>query len=146
MLNFAFNRKFYGNFIFLANGYILGQNTRKLTPLKIPFYFQENITLLKNTFFMAWQWQQVDFGVIFTLFCFLNWLHAAKFSNCSNSLNFEAEINCNTFKPNVPKWRKTCTGLKYDLLHFYGPQSHILSGDTFEGPCIILSYKAKKTQ
>ena len=59
-----------------------------------------------------------------------------KFSNCSNSLNFEAKINCNTIKPNVPKWRKTCTGLKFDLLHFYGPQSHILSGDTFDGPCI----------
>ena len=64
-----------------------------------------------------------------------NWLFAAKFSNCSNSLNFEAKINCNTIKPNVPKWRKTCTGLKFDLLHFCGPQSHLLSGDTFEGPC-----------
>ena len=64
-----------------------------------------------------------------------NWLFAEKFSNCSNSLNFEAKINCNTIKPNVPKWRKTCTELKYDLPHFYGPQSHILSGDTFEGPC-----------
>ena len=64
-----------------------------------------------------------------------NWLFAEKFSNCSNSLNFEAKINCNTFKPNVPKWRKTCTELKFDLLHFNGPQSHILSGDTFEGPC-----------
>ena len=60
-----------------------------------------------------------------------------KTSNCSNSLNFEAKIKCNTIKPNVPKWRKTCTGLKYDLLHFYGPQSHILSGDTFEGPCTM---------
>ena len=77
----------------------------------------------------------VYFGVIFILFCFLNWLFAAIFSNCSNSLNFEAKINCNIFKPNVPKWRKTCTGLNFDLLHFYGPQSHILLGDTFEGPC-----------
>ena len=65
-------------------------------------------------------------------------LFAEKFSNCSNSLNFEAKINCNTIKPNVPKWRKTCTELKYDLPHFYGPQSHILSGDTFEGPCIYI--------
>ena len=48
-----------------------------------------------------------------------------KISNCSNSLNFEAKINCNTIKPNVPKWRKTCTGLKFDLLDFYGPQSNI---------------------
>ena len=66
-----------------------------------------------------------------------NWLFTEKFSNCSNSLNFEAKINCNTIKPNVPKWRKTCTGLKFDWLHFYGPQSHILSGDTFEGPCTM---------
>ena len=64
-----------------------------------------------------------------------NWLFAEKFSNCSNSLNFEAKINCNTIKPNVPKWRKTCTGLKFDLLHFYGPQSHILSGGNLWGPC-----------
>ena len=69
-----------------------------------------------------------------------NWLFAENFSNCSNSLNFEAKINCNTIKPNVPKWRKTCTGLTYDLLHFYGPQSHILSGDTFEGPCIYVTW------
>ena len=48
-----------------------------------------------------------------------------KNSNCSNSLNFEAKINCNTMKTNVPKWRKTCTGLKFDLLDFYGPQSNI---------------------
>ena len=48
-----------------------------------------------------------------------------KTSNCSNSLNFEAKIKCNTIKPNVPKWRKTCTGLKFDLLDFYGPQSNI---------------------
>ena len=60
-----------------------------------------------------------------------------KFSNCSNSLNFEAKINCNTIKTNVPKWRKTCTGLKFDWLNFYGPHSHILLLDHFEGPCII---------
>ena len=56
---------------------------------------------------------------------FINRPFAARFSNCSNSLNFEAKINCNTIKPNVPKWRKTCTGLKFDLLNFYGPQSNI---------------------
>ena len=62
---------------------------------------------------------------------------SACFSNCSNSLNFEAKINCNTIKTNVPKWRKTCTGLKFDWLNFYGPQSHILLLDHFEGPCTI---------
>ena len=48
-----------------------------------------------------------------------------KISNCSKSLNFEAKINCNTIKQNVPKWRKTCIGLKFYLLNFYGPQSNI---------------------
>ena len=115
------------------------QNSRKLTPLRIQFYCQYIITQPKNTFFNAWQWHHFDFSVIFTLFCFLNCSFAAKFSNCSNSLKFEAKINFNTFKPNVPKWRKTCTGLKFDLLHFCGPQSHLLSGDTFEGPCNLRS-------
>ena len=112
--NFLLKAKFDKNSPFWSEGCILGQNSRKLTPLKIPFYCQGNITLPNNTFIIAWQWHQFDFGVIFTLFCFLNWLFAAKFSNCSNSLNFEAKINCNTSKPNVPKWRKTCTGLKFD--------------------------------
>ena len=71
-----------------------------------------------------------------------NWEFAVRFSNSSNSLNFEAKINCNIFKPKVPKWGKTCTGLKFDLLHFNGPQSHILSGDTFDGPCISYFYSS----
>ena len=133
--NFLLKAKFDKNSPFWAEGCILGQNSRKLTPLKIPFYFQGNITLPNNTFFIAWQWHQFDFGVIFTLFCFLNWLFAENFSNCSNSLNFEAKINCNTSKLNVPKCKKTCTELILDLLQFYGPQSHILFFDHFEGPC-----------
>merc|ERR1711952_248357 len=69
--------------------------------------------------------------------CFLsNWLLAEKFSNCSNSLNFEAKINCNTTEPNIPKWRKTCTGLQFDIVHFNGPQSHILFVGNLWGPCI----------
>ena len=113
------------------------KNSRRLTPLRIQFYCHYITTQPTNTFFNAWQWHQFDFGIIFGLFCFLNWLFAAKFSNCSNSLNFEAKINCNSIKPNVPKWRKTCTGIKFDLLHFYRPQSHILSGDNLWGPCIL---------
>ena len=60
---------------------------------------------------------------------------SAHFSNCSNSLNFEAKINCNTNKSNVPKWRKRCTGLKLDLGLFNGPQMLFLSDHNFEGPC-----------
>ena len=37
---------------FLANGCILGQNSRKLTPLKIQFYYQDIITLTINTFLL----------------------------------------------------------------------------------------------
>ena len=74
----------------------------------------------------------------FHSFCFLKLLFAEKYSRCSNSLNFEAKINCNTFKPNVPKWRKTCTGLQFDVVHFNGPQSHLLSGGNLWGPCMIM--------
>ena len=69
--------------------------------------------------------------------CYLsNWLFAEEFSNCSNSLNFEAKINCNSIKPNVPKWRKICLGLKFDLVPFYGPQTKFKNIDNFGGPCM----------
>ena len=41
-----------------------------------------------------------------------------KISDCSNSLNFEAEINFNTTRQNdlrKERERKQCTGLKFDL-------------------------------
>ena len=70
--------------------------------------------------------------------CYLsNCLFAEKFSNCSNSLNFEAKINCNSIKSNVPKWRKICIGLKFDLVHFNGPQTKFINLYPFEGPCIL---------
>ena len=53
---------------FLANGIILGQNSRKLTPLKIQFYYLDNIAPPTNTFFIAWQLHQFDFGVIIAAF------------------------------------------------------------------------------
>ena len=59
---------------------------------------------------------------------------SARFSNCSNSLNFEAKINCNTTKQNDLKWRKTCTGLKFDLVHFNGPQTKIIVDSLYEHP------------
>ena len=72
----------------------------------------------------------------FHSFCFLKLLFAKKISSCSNSLNFEAKINCsNTSKPNVPKWRKTSTGLQFDVVHFNGPQNHLLSGGNLWEPC-----------
>ena len=73
--------------------------------------------------------------------CYLsNWLFAEEFSNCSNSLNFEAKINCNSIKPNVPKWRKICLGLKFDLVPFYGPQTKFKNIDNFGGPCMSSAY------
>ena len=54
---------------------------------------------------------------------------AAQFSNCSNSLHFEAKINFNTTRQNYLKWRKTCTGLKFDLEYFNGPQTKFI-GDS----------------
>ena len=44
------------NMNILANGCILEQNARKETPIKIQFYFQDNITLPTNTFSKAWLW------------------------------------------------------------------------------------------
>ena len=55
---------------FLANGCILRQNSRKLTPLKIQFYCQHIITQPKNTFFNAWQWHQFDLVSFLLLFTF----------------------------------------------------------------------------
>ena len=79
----------------------------------------------------------VYFGVIFTLFRFLNWLFAAQFSNCSNSLNFEAKINFNTSRQNELKWRKTCTGLKFDLEYFNGPQTKFIGDSLYKHPVDI---------
>ena len=76
---------------------------------------------------------------LFKLVCFLNWLFAAKFSNCSDSLNFEAKSNCNTIKSNVLKGRKICIGLKFNLVHFDGPQTKFEKLDHFEGPCTFVS-------
>ena len=62
----------------------------------------------------------------------------ACFSNCSNSLNFEAKISCNTTKPNDLKWRKTCTGLKFDLVYFNGPQTKFIGDSLYKHPVVKL--------
>ena len=63
-----------------------------------------------------------------------NWQFCARFSNCSNSLNFEAKINFITTRQNDLKWRKTCTGLKFDLEHFYGPQTKFIRDSLYKHP------------
>merc|ERR1712038_501573 len=65
---------------------------------------------------------------------FRNRPFAARFSNCSNSLNFEAKINFNTTRQNDSKWRKTCTGLKFDLEHFDGPQTKFIGDSLYKHP------------
>ena len=59
---------------------------------------------------------------------------SARFSNCSNSLNFEAKINCNTTKQNDLKWRKKCTVSKFDLVHFNGPQTKFIVVSLYKHP------------
>ena len=59
---------------------------------------------------------------------------SACFSNCSNSLNFKDKINCNTTKQNDLKWGKTYTGLKFDLVHFNGPQIKFICDSLYKHP------------
>ena len=68
---------------------------------------------------------------------FVNRPFAARFSNCCNSLNFEAKINFNITKQNDLKWRKTCTGLKFDLEHFNGPQTKFIVDSLYKHPVVI---------
>ena len=59
-----------------------------------------------------------------------------KTSNCSNSLNFEAKINFNTTRQNDLKWRKTCIGVKFDLMHFNGPQTKFIRDSLYKHPVV----------
>jgi len=61
---------------------------------------------------------------------------SACFSNCSNSLNFKDKINCNTTKQNDLKWGKTYTGLKFDLVHFNGPQTKFICDSLYKHPVL----------
>ena len=74
-------------------------------------------------------------------FLLTNWQFCARFSNCSNSLNFEAKINFITTRQNDLKWRKTCTGLKFDLVHFNGPQTKFIVDSLYEHPVSSFVYK-----
>ena len=109
---------------------------RKKTPLKIQFYLSDTITQPNDTFSRAWQWHWFDFGLIFTLLL-ANWWFAARFSNCSSSLNFEAKINFYTIKENCWKCRAKCTGLKLDLGPFSGSQKRLLFNRISWWPCIL---------
>ena len=94
------------------------------TPLKVQFYYQDNLNLPLNTFSRAWQWHRFDFCLIIT-FLLENWLFAGRFSNCYNSLNFEAMTYWNTSKENFKKWRTKCTGKNLDFEPFYSRQMQI---------------------
>ena len=82
----------------------------------------------------------VFFHVLFSLFVAARWKFASWLSNCSNLINFEAKINCNTTRQNDLKCRKTCTGLKFDLGHLNGPQTKFIVDSLYKHPvhsCII---------
>ena len=49
-------------------------------------------------------------------------------------LNFEVKININTTRQNDLKWRKTCTGLKFDLEHINGPQTKFICDSLYKHP------------
>ena len=121
---------------FLANGCVLGQNARKETPFKIQLYLTNNIALPKDTFSRAWQWHWFDLGLIYT-FLLADWWFAARFSNCSSSLNFEAKSNFYTIKENCWKCRAKCTGLKLDLGPFSGSQKRLLFNRISWWPCML---------
>ena len=121
---------------FLANGCVLGQNARKETPFKIQFYCQDNINLLSAPFL------NLSNGIGFFLLhfyplCLLGGNLLPNFSNCSNSLNIETKINFNTTRQNDLMWRKTCTGLKFDLEHFNGPQTKFIFDSLYKHPVVV---------
>ena len=109
-------------------------NKIKETPLKIQLYLTNNIALPKDTFSRAWQWHWFDLGLIYT-FLLADWWFAARFSNCSSSLNFEAKSNFYTIKENCWKCRAKCTGLKLDLGPFSGSQKRLLFNRISWWPC-----------
>ena len=71
---------------------------------------------------------------------FVNRPFAAQFSSFSNSLNFEAKINFKTTRQNDLKWRKTCTGLKFDLKHFNDPQIKFIGDSLYKHPVLYILY------
>ena len=115
----------------------LGKIPKNWPPLKFHFAARTTSPYSITPFLMLYFGINLIWSHFFS-FLLSNWLFAAKFSKCSNSLNFEAKFNCNTTKPNVPKWRKKCTGLKLDLVPFNGPQMQFLSDHNFERPCIYM--------
>ena len=62
---------------------------------------------------------------------FVNRPFAARFSNYSKSINF------NTTRQNDLKWRKTCTGLKFNLEHFNGPQTKFIGNSLYKHPVVL---------
>ena len=74
---------------------------------------------------------------------FVNRPFAARFSNYSKSINFKAKINFNTTRQNDLKWRKTCTGLKFDLEHFNGPQTKFIGNSLYKHPVHIFDNLVK---
>ena len=49
-------------------------------------------------------------------------------------IRFRKYLYFNTSRQNELKWRKTCTGLKFDLEHFNGPKSKFIRDSLYKHP------------
>ena len=75
-------------------------------------------------------------------FCLLKGKLLLDFQIALKLFNFEAKINCNTTRQNVLNWRKKCTRLKFDLVHFNGPQTKFICDSLYKHPvCLIMQQK-----
>ena len=52
----------------------------------------------------------------------------------------------NTTTQNDLKWRKTCTGLKFDLEHFNGPQTKFIGNSLYKHPVLHIPLKLDEAQ
>ena len=120
---------------FLANGCGLGPNARKGTPFKIQFYCQGTINLLSAPFL-----NHIN-GIGFFLFissplCLLAGNLQPDFQIAVTHSILKLKSFLNTTTQNDLKWRKTCTGLKFDLEHFNGPQTKFIGNSLYKHPVI----------
>ena len=51
------------------------------------------------------------------------------------------KINFNTTRQNDLKWRKTCIGLKFDLVHFNGPQTKFIRDSLYKHPVYLIKIR-----
>ena len=122
---------------FMANGCVLGQNARKETPFKIQFYCKDNINLLSAPFLNLINGIGLFFLPHFHPLCLLAGNLQPDFQIAVTHSILKLKSFLNTTIQNDLKWRKTCTGLKFDLEHFYGPQTKFIRDSLYKHPVHI---------